>query len=129
RTVAQRARHADRARGGEVAHHLAGVRRALLEPDLRRELARAVALAEAHAEAAVGGLAVHVHADGGKQRVADAAAVARAAGRAGAPADLHRRRRDEAELFVVGGDAVDVRAEEPELLRDDLERLRGEVAV
>ena len=129
RAVAQRAGDLDRLRRVQLADDLVRVGGALFDPDLRGQLARPDALAEPDADAAIFRLTIHRHAQRRKDRVADAAAVAGAAGGAGAPADVHGGGRLEAELLVVRGGAVDLRGKEVELLADDLHGLAREVAV
>jgi hypothetical protein len=101
---------------------------ALTDPHLRCLLARAVALAEREADAAVLGLIAEVDAEHRLHGVAYAGAVLEAAGRAAAPRHGARGRRRHAEVAVVGGGAIHVRDAHAQLLGDHAHRLRRDVA-
>ena len=116
--------------GGQLTVHAARVFDVVLDPDHRRLLAGAVALPEDDASAPVLSLVADLgQPECGEHRVADAVAVAEAAGGASAPADRGARRRLEAVLLVVRGGTVDLCGKQLELLGDDFHRLARDVAV
>src|SRR5207302_5783789 len=100
-----------------------------IEPDLRRVLARPVALAEMQSQCAVLGVLFHRDAQLGLEDVADALAALEATCRAAAPGDERAVRTRQAEFAVEGRSAEDARLTEPQLPRDDAHRDAGDVAI